>query len=397
MLNRTSDINMEKLKKVLVIHKCMNKMLRIAIVVERFPPEIGGSGVRFYKIAECLSKRHLIDIFTLKPYNSNSSTLSSFNVYMFDLSFPLKGLNMERVACLSIMSFLRLLPRAYDVLDVDVWPLFPFFSSKLAKIDTPVIASWNVVWPFSYNREISKVATALAHLISKLSTYNITVSQLAKFILMKYLRMKPERIAVVPNGIDDIFRKANLEPKWGRIVYVGRLEPQKRLDLLLRAFKMAKKQIKDLEFYIFGDGSLYKKILGFSRKIEGLKVKRIGPQERDRLVNILRKSWLFISASEFETYGLAIAEASAVGLPVILTNAPYNAACQEIIRHKHNGLIVPHNNPVSIAKAIKCLYMNPEFWKELSYNAKYSSNLLSWNEVSKRIEKIYVRIAEAQS
>ena len=371
--------------------------MKIAMIVERFPPEIGGSGVRFYKIAECLSKNHSIDIFTLKPENSdNFTSYTMFNVYMFNSNLPLKGLSIKRVTCLSIFSFFRLLFREYDLLDIDIWPLLPFLAGKLAKNKTPIIASWNVVWPFSYRREMSKIATVFARLISKLSPYNITVSELAKFILVKHLRMEPKRIAVVPNGIDDIFRKADLEPNWGRIVYVGRLEPQKRLDLLLRAFKIAKKQIKDLEFYIFGDGSLYKKILGFSRKIEGLKVKRIGPQERDRLVSILRKSWLFISASEFETYGLAVAEASATGLPVILTNAPYNAACQEIIRHKHNGLIVPHNNPVSIAKAIKYLYMNPEFWKELSYNAKYSSNLLSWNEVSKRIEKIYVRIAETQ-
>jgi glycosyltransferase involved in cell wall biosynthesis len=98
---------------------------------------------------------------------------------------------------------------------------------------------------------------------------------------------------------------------------------------------------------------------------------------------------VFVSASEFETYGLSIAEAMSVGLPVVVTHTPYNAAINEYIKHEYNGLIVEHNQPSALADALERLYRDHELWKKLSHNAKHSTSFNSWEEVALKVEAVY--------
>ncbi|MBS7615810.1 glycosyltransferase family 4 protein [Candidatus Bathyarchaeota archaeon] len=365
--------------------------MRIAIVVERFPPDIGGSGTRYYKIAEHLSKKHAIDVFTLgKP--SDNYEKCGFNVYRFNsdtriLPSPLNKLN--RVTFFSSSVFLKLFSRSYDIIDVDVWPFIPFFAVKAAKPEVPVVVSWNSVWPFAYNKIVSRICEALAYPVSKIGNYHVAVSNFAKKILQEKFKISKEKIRVIPNGIDKEFLEAKLEPQFGRIVYVGRLEPQKRLDLLLAAFKLFKKKVNNAELHIIGFGPLYTRLINESEKTGGIYIHKPVPQkERRQLISYLKNAWVFVSASEFESYGLSIAEALSMGLPAILTNAPYNAATKEIVSHNYNGLIVDHGKPEAICKAFEKLYQNLELWRQLSNNARQSLRF-SWSDVAKEVEEVY--------
>lgn len=363
------------------------------MIVERFPPDIGGSGTRFYKIAERLAQRHEIDIFTLGP-DHIQFIKRSFRVYRFNSDkFPLSPYGSNRVIGHSFSTFFQLLFRSYDVIDVDIWPVIPFFSAKIAKPCAPTIVSWNVVWPFSFNKTISRISKMLAYTASKLNTHNITVSNFARTILVKHLNISPKKIDVIPNGIDEAFFKTKLEPQHGRIVFIGRLEPQKRLDLLLEAFKILKKRISDAELHIIGSGSLYPQLLQVSRKINGVHLHNsISAYKKEELISQLSKSWVFVSTSEFEAYGLSIAESLSVGLPVVLTQTPYNAAVNEIVRHKYNGLIVEHNNPMAIAEALEEVYKNQKLWIKLSQNAKLSVSFYSWDDAARKVEEVYKKV-----
>lgn len=372
--------------------------MKIAMVVERFPPDIGGSGIRFCKIAERLSRKHAIDVFTLGSL-PNENSARGFCVHRFAperLPIPqLHGLN--RVVGLTVSTLFQLMFRAYDIIDVDIWPIIPFFSAKIAKLNTPTIISWNVVWPFSFQKTISRGSTFFARASSKLSTHNITVSNFAKTMLLKHLQMNPEKITVVPNGNDEVFSKTKLQPKWGRIIFVGRLEPQKRIDLVLKAFTIFKRNATDAELHIVGSGPLRPQLAQLSKKIDGLYLHEFIPAEnREELVSILCGSWVFVSASEFETYGMSIVEALSLGLPVVLTRAPYNGAVNETAIHGYNSLIVEHNKPVAIADAFEELYKSPDLWAQLSHNAKKSVPFNSWRDVAMQVEAVYNKVLNSR-
>ena len=365
--------------------------MKIAMVVERFPPDIGGSGVRFCRIAERLSRYHSLDVITLgNPTSQDSAT--NFHVHHFDpdrLPLP-RYWGMNRVIGLSLAAFARILHSSYDLVDVDIWPLLPFFSAKLSRPRMPLVVSWNVVWPFSFSKTISRVSNIFANRISKLSSYNVTVSKLAKTLLLNHSSISPERISVIPNGIDEEFLLARVEPQWGRMIFVGRLEPQKRLDLLIKAFRIIKEKMSDAELHIIGSGPLYPKLLQISREVRGLYLHNSIPSNnREDLISQLSRSWVFISASEYETYGLSMAESLSLGLPVIVTETPYNGALNEIVKHDCNSLVVEHNKPEALAEAVERLYNDQELWKKLSCYARNSTPFHSWDEVAEKTETVY--------
>ena len=364
------------------------------MIVERFPPDIGGSGMRFWKIAERLSQKHTVEIFTVGSSETYDAT-RSFCIHRFDSStLPiLKSHGLNRVIGLSFSTFFQLLFRSYDIIDVDIWPILPFFSVKTAEPSTPAVISWNVVWPFSFQRTISVASTVLAKTCSKLCTHNITVSNSAKTVLLKHVRMNPEKVSVIPNGSDEALSKAKLQPKWGRIIFVGRLEPQKRLDLILEAFKIFKRTTNDAELHIIGSGPLESQLLRASEKTSGLYLHKFIPaSSREELISMLSESWVFASASEFETYGMSISEASSIGLPAVLTRAPHNGAVDEIVKHESNGLIVDHNKPKAMADAFERLFEDHELWERLSHNARKLAPSHSWDDVAKQVEAVYEKV-----
>lgn len=91
------------------------------MIVERFPPDIGGSGMRFWKIAERLSQKHTVEIFTVGSSETYDAT-RSFCIHRFDSStLPiLKSHGLNRVIGLSFSTFFQLLFRSYDIIDVDI-------------------------------------------------------------------------------------------------------------------------------------------------------------------------------------------------------------------------------------------------------------------------------------
>ncbi|MEM2911357.1 MAG: glycosyltransferase family 4 protein [Candidatus Bathyarchaeia archaeon] len=368
--------------------------MKIAIVVERFPPDVGGSGTRYYKIAEHLSKRHVIDVFTLgKQYSADRK--QRFNIYRLDPNLhglPSSLNKLNRVIYLSCSTFLQFLSRSYDIIDVDIWPFLPFFTVKIAKPKTPVVVSWNVVWPFSYNKAVSKICEILAHPVSKVGDHHVTVSNFAKTILQKRFKIPTGKLSVIPNGIDKEFLKAKMEPQPGRIIFIGRLEPQKRIDLILKGFKIFKEKVSAAELHIIGSGSLQQSLLKASQKISGVYLHNPLPTtDNKEIIEQLRKSWVFISTSEFESYGLSIAEALSVGLPVLITKA-LNEAVKEFVKNGQNGLIVEHNKPTAIAKALEKLYRNQGLWTRLSQNARGMASFHSWDDVAKKVEEVYKKL-----
>jgi glycosyltransferase involved in cell wall biosynthesis len=107
---------------------------------------------------------------------------------------------------------------------------------------------------------------------------------------------------------------------------------------------------------------------------------------------MLSESWVFASASEFETYGMSISEALSIGLPAVLTRAPYNGAVGEIVKHESNGLIVDHNKPKAMADAFERLFKDRELWERLSHNARKLAPFHSWDDVAKQVEAVYERV-----
>ncbi len=170
----------------------------------------------------------------------------------------------------------------------------------------------------------------------------------------------PARVHTVLNGIDhtafrrDGAREAGLraalgiDPGWYVIGAVGRLEPQKRFDVLVDAVATAHRRWPQVRLLVAGDGSLRTALQAqIDRLALGHVCTLLG--HRSDVVDLHHTFDLFVQSSGYEGTPNAVLEAMALETPIVATSAGGSA---EIVRDRVDGLIVPNGGAGRLAKAI---------------------------------------------
>jgi glycosyltransferase involved in cell wall biosynthesis len=122
---------------------------------------------------------------------------------------------------------------------------------------------------------------------------------------------------VIPNGVD-VERFANAEPEHGEFPYllcVGRLEEYKGVQHVIRALP----ELPEYQLVIAGDG-LYREQLKQIARDEAVadRVDFLGYVDDDRLPGLYAGAEAYVTMSEFEAYGITVAEALAAGTPCVI-------------------------------------------------------------------------------
>lgn len=153
-------------------------------------------------------------------------------------------------------------------------------------------------------------------------------------------------------------------------VSAGRLVSQKNYFLLLDVCSALGKKY-DFELWILGDGPHMQEIEDKIQKLSISNVKLLGNQNNP--YPYIKAADVYISASTWESYGLAIQEALILGVPVITTECP---AIKEVFDTRF-GLLTD-NSFSALYDAMEKLIMNPDLCKEYRQNIEqyYSKDSL---------------------
>lgn len=372
--------------------------MKIAVVTEGFHPYPGGVERRYWEIYRRLSKRHTIDVFTqlrrdsvlTPPYEEKGKNLL---IHRLAKSKYYGGVANRRVSAVfgySAQLLGRLLTKNdYDAYDCNGFPFIPPFVVKMfsALRGTPLVTTMHEVWGEDWVRyfpTISKLGVMIEKTLPKIATYVVAVSHFTKLRIIEKLGVQRNKVGVIPNGVEyDKFSKGSHKKVWGKIVYVGRLFPHKHVDLLMEAFRRVRRETSEVELHIVGSGVLLPLIERKASRLEGCFVYGFVPDER--MVSVLKDSWLFVLPSEREGSGIAALEAMAAGIPVVTTNYPSNAT-KELVSHG-NGMVV---EPTSqhIASAIRELLSEERDWQEMSRNARSFAARFDWDKVADDMERL---------
>ena len=177
----------------------------------------------------------------------------------------------------------------------------------------------------------------------------------------------PVPVAAVSNGVDlshfkpgkvadEIYSKYGLSREGLKILYVGRVDPEKQVGLVISAFNKARKDLPKTELIIVGDGvdkaKLEKKV-----EAEGLSecVKFLGRVLPPDLYELYKIGDVFATASEIETQGIVLIEAAASGLPLIAVD---KGAVSEVCRDGENGYLCQPKAVDEISRAMVKLLTN---------------------------------------
>jgi len=246
---------------------------------------------------------------------------------------------------------------------------------------------------------------------------HITVSsQPEKVDMIRAYGAPPEKISVVPCGVDtQMFRpldctasKKHLRlPDKKLILFVGRIDPVKGIDTLLKAMVIVRREMGsdyNAELLIVGGD---KDSIDYSENGEISRLKRmtaelslentvtfLGSQRQDRLPHYYSAAEVCVLPSRYESFGMVALEAMACGTPVI---ASHVGGLTSLIQDERCGFVVPEGNEQALAGKICLLLANPSLRETMGWNARERSLLYGWHAIADRILEIYLTLSDKRS
>lgn len=160
-------------------------------------------------------------------------------------------------------------------------------------------------------------------------------------------------------------------------IFVGRLAPEKRVDLLLDVAKL-----DGVAVTVIGDGALREEL---EEQFAGTDTHFTGYLIGDELAQAFASADVFTFTGENETFGQVIQEAMASGLPSVVVNS---GGAPDVVERGITGIIADPT-PESFAETIKYLRDNPDTRKEMSYQSRLEAERRPWSALMAQIEGYY--------
>lgn len=188
---------------------------------------------------------------------------------------------------------------------------------------------------------------------------------------------------LIPNGVRlaDVPKRT---PIFGRIIYVGRLEPIKGIDTLLKAFALLPPHA---HLRIIGDGSLRQELeIQASMLTIKDRVTFVGPKTSKDVLLEFAEAEIFCGLSRSEAFGNVFIEAQATECAIVATNVD---GIPDIITDGVTGLLVPPDDVEAAAKAMTRLLNNQELRESLAAAAVQNAQKYDWGSIANQYAAIY--------
>ncbi|MGV9198693.1 MAG: glycosyltransferase family 4 protein [Promethearchaeia archaeon] len=176
------------------------------------------------------------------------------------------------------------------------------------------------------------------------------------------------------------------------MLYIGRVAHYKGVEDIINAYLIAKKSIPDLNLVVGGkpDFAMQEKYRLWKRKYEDIKLVGFVPNEEIPYYYTMADVFVTYSHAS-EGFGLTPIESIACGTPVICSSL---LAYKEVLQD--NAVFVPPKSPKKLAAAIVNLLNDEEFRNTLINRAQSYIKRYTWEEVGKKLEKVYAQFLKNQ-
>lgn len=220
-----------------------------------------------------------------------------------------------------------------------------------------------------------------------------TYKRINYIFLTDFNRSKFQRIIDI-NG-ENIFIKPNFveQPQITRekaanhkivLVFAGRLEENKGIDFLLRAWKSLPLQY---ELHIYGDGALKTAVESVVREQSNIKYFGFMPQ-KSIFEDLVKAQAMIFPSRLYEGFPMTIAESFSLGVPVVATDIGNHA---DLVKWSNAGVLFPYGDESQFRRAIDEVIFNNERYSQ--YAKAYYTTYLTPNESYKCLSRIYGEVS----
>jgi glycosyltransferase involved in cell wall biosynthesis len=194
-----------------------------------------------------------------------------------------------------------------------------------------------------------------------------------------------------PDRRDRLRQELGFSPNDVVIGAVGRLEQQKRFDLLIESFATLLAGHPNLRLAIVGDGSLRADLIAVAAKL-GVSDRCRMLGHREDIADVHHAFDLFVQSSEYEGTPNAVLEAMAMETPLIATDV---GGTRELAVHGVHGLIIPKHNAGALQAAVRTVIADPDAARLRKAAARLRvERELSFEARTRRLESIYEELIQ---
>lgn len=185
-------------------------------------------------------------------------------------------------------------------------------------------------------------------LVRLMAEFDIIVTMGSKAAVFMRGRGVASEIHVIPGGLDPREYAPSQGVVTRDVVFVGRLAPIKRLDLLLGAMAVVKRTLPDVRLSIVGDGPLRATLEQMVIDL-GLVSNVVFEGHRSDVNRVLGEARVFALTSDTEGVSLSVMEALACGVPAVVSNV---GDLGDVVVDGQNGFLVDERTPEAFAARI---------------------------------------------
>lgn len=241
----------------------------------------------------------------------------------------------------------------------------------------------------------------------------VAESPASKQHMMWHYDVDPANVSVIPCGVDMTrFRpqdkrrartELSLPPTAPILLFVGRLQPSKGIDTLLRAAADIRRDYPDVCVLVVGGGldnqdahetaELNRlQTLGDSLGLSTVRYVKAQPQEN--LAQYYAAADVFVMPSHYESFGMVVLEALACGTPVVASEV---GGLSSTVIHGDCGLLVPSGDWRAFAQAISRLLGSPHLRSAMHRAGPERARAFAWPHIVENNVRLYRRLILQQS
>lgn len=199
------------------------------------------------------------------------------------------------------------------------------------------------------------------------------------------------RVAVIPPGVDRALLDARSDGPRAGALYVGAWTARKGVDVLIRAYVLARRARPDLALTLAGTWQPAERLLAaFPAAVrDGVRV--LPPLPEAELHACYRRHAVLLLPSRYEGFGLVVLEALASGLPVVATRT---GGAADLLVDGVNGYLVEPNDPVSLAQAWLAVVGDSGRWTRLADGARATAQPYTWERAAEQTAALYRELVQ---
>jgi glycosyltransferase involved in cell wall biosynthesis len=233
------------------------------------------------------------------------------------------------------------------------------------------------VLDFELNPIIAKTLTLSERAIKYYKSV-IAVSLSTKQALIN-LGVNKNRVRVIPNGVDTNFYKPTTKSAIPTILWVGRVKRYKRVEHVLSAFNLIEKLLPEAQLFIVGNGDYLESVKSYAAKLGLKNVFFSGFVDEKKKASLMASSWVTVSSSFVEGWGMTMTESAACGTPAVAYDVP---GLRDSVSNNETGLLVDDGNVRALAQNLLRILQDEQLRVRLGVNALERTKQFSWNKVA---------------